>query len=55
MIRTLEDAAPVEGPSTAGRFADIHTAYGPALERLSRGYERTPEARRDLVQEILAK
>ena len=54
MIRTLEDAAPVEGPGTADRFADIHAAYGPSLERLSRGYERTPEARRDLVQEILA-
>jgi RNA polymerase sigma-70 factor (ECF subfamily) len=38
----------------AARFAEIHAAYGPALERLSRGYERTPEARRDLVQEILA-
>jgi RNA polymerase sigma-70 factor (ECF subfamily) len=35
------------------RFEEAAAAYGPALERLARAYEADPDARRDLVQEIL--
>jgi RNA polymerase sigma-70 factor (ECF subfamily) len=34
------------------RYAEVARTFGPALERLAGGYERDPEARRDLVQEI---
>jgi RNA polymerase sigma-70 factor (ECF subfamily) len=34
------------------RYADAAAAYGPALERLARAYERDPDRRRDLLQEI---
>lgn len=34
------------------RYAQAATAYGPALERLSRAYERDPDRRLDLLQEI---
>jgi RNA polymerase sigma-70 factor (ECF subfamily) len=34
------------------RYADATAAFGPALERLVRGYERDPDKRRDLLQEI---
>jgi RNA polymerase sigma-70 factor, ECF subfamily len=33
-------------------YQEINAAYGAALRRLSRGYERDPELRRDLLQEI---
>lgn len=36
------------------RFAAVVRDYGPALDRLAAGYERVPERRRDLVQEVLA-
>jgi RNA polymerase sigma-70 factor (ECF subfamily) len=39
----------------AGReqqYAEAASAFGPALERLARGYERDPDKRRDLLQEI---
>lgn len=35
------------------RFEEAAAAYGAALERLARAYEADPDARRDLVQEIL--
>lgn len=34
------------------RYAEVARNFGAALERLAGGYERDPEARRDLVQEI---
>lgn len=34
------------------RYRQATEAYGPALERLARGYERDPHLRRDLVQDI---
>jgi len=34
------------------RYAEAAAAFGPALERLARGYERDPDRRRDLLQEI---
>ena len=40
---------------TAGqdqRYAEAAAAFGPALERLARGYERDPDKRRDLLQDI---
>jgi RNA polymerase sigma-70 factor (ECF subfamily) len=36
-----------------GRFAELVGAHGDALWRLGRGYERDPDRRRDLHQEIL--
>jgi len=35
------------------RFEEAAAVYGPALERLARAYEADPDARRDLLQEIL--
>ena len=34
------------------RYAEVARTFGAALERLAGGYERDPDARRDLVQEI---
>jgi|SRR5688572_13663224 RNA polymerase sigma-70 factor, ECF subfamily len=34
------------------RYAEAIAAFGPALERLARAYERDPDKRRDLLQEI---
>ena len=34
------------------RYAEATAAFGPALERLARAYERDPDRRRDLLQEI---
>jgi RNA polymerase sigma-70 factor (ECF subfamily) len=34
------------------RYAEAAAEFGPAIERLARAYERDPEKRRDLVQEI---
>jgi RNA polymerase sigma-70 factor, ECF subfamily len=34
------------------RYAEAAAAFGPAIERLARAYERDPDKRRDLVQEI---
>jgi RNA polymerase sigma-70 factor (ECF subfamily) len=34
------------------RYAEAARIYGAALERLAGGYERDPDARRDLLQEI---
>jgi RNA polymerase sigma-70 factor (ECF subfamily) len=33
-------------------YADAAAAFGPALERLARAYERDPDKRRDLLQDI---
>src|SRR5690349_566382 len=33
-------------------YADVASEFGAALERLARGYERDPDKRRDLLQEI---
>ena len=33
-------------------YAEADAAFGPALERLARAYERDPDKRRDLLQEI---
>ena len=42
------------GKPAAGhqRYAEAVEAFGPALERLARAYERDPDKRRDLLQEI---
>ena len=34
------------------RYAEAVAAFGAALERLARGYERNPDRRRDLLQDI---
>ena len=34
------------------RYAEVARTFGAALERLAGGYERDPDARRDLLQEI---
>ena len=34
------------------RYAEAVVAFGPALERLARGYERDPDRCRDLLQEV---
>jgi RNA polymerase sigma-70 factor (ECF subfamily) len=34
------------------RYAEAAAAFGPALQRLARAYERDPDKRRDLLQEI---
>ena len=34
------------------RYAEAVASFGPALDRLARAYERDPDRRRDLVQEI---
>src|SRR5687767_2727395 len=34
------------------RYAEAAAAFGPALERLARAYERDPDKRRDLLQEV---
>ena len=34
------------------RYAELARTFGAAIERLAGGYERDPDARRDLVQEI---
>ena len=34
------------------RYAEVAHTFGAALERLAGGYERDPDARRDLLQEI---
>jgi RNA polymerase sigma-70 factor (ECF subfamily) len=44
-----------DAPSQTGqeqRYAEAVAAFGPGLVRLARGYERDPEASRDLLQEI---
>lgn len=41
------------GQSRDSQFEEAAVMYGAALERLARAYEADPEARRDLVQEIL--
>lgn len=46
-----EMAAPHAFESEAGYVA-LATAFGPALDRLARAYERDPERRRDLLQDI---
>jgi RNA polymerase sigma-70 factor (ECF subfamily) len=35
-----------------GRYLEVAAQYGPALDRLARGYEADPDLRRDLRQEI---
>jgi RNA polymerase sigma-70 factor (ECF subfamily) len=39
-------------PGQAQRYADAAESFGPAIERLARAYERDPDRRRDLLQEI---
>ena len=34
------------------RYAEVAREFGAALERLAGGYERDPDARRDLLQDI---
>jgi RNA polymerase sigma-70 factor (ECF subfamily) len=34
------------------KYSEAATEFGPALERLARGYEANPDKRRDLVQDI---
>ena len=46
----MGDAARVAGQER--RYAEAAAEFGPALERLARAYERDPDKRRDLLQEI---
>ena len=48
-IQPMKDA----GQSRDSQFEEAAAIYGAALERLARAYEADPDARRDLVQEIL--
>lgn len=41
-----------QAASREQRYAEAAAAFGPALERLARAYERDPDRRRDLLQEI---
>jgi RNA polymerase sigma-70 factor (ECF subfamily) len=41
-----------EPPGAEAHYAEAAAAYGAALERLARGYERDADKRRDLLQEI---
>ncbi len=51
----LADARPMTGPADAAtaRFRAVTAEYGPALQRLCRGYEADEGRQQDLVQEIL--
>jgi RNA polymerase sigma-70 factor (ECF subfamily) len=42
----------VEADTQERRYQAAAAEFGPALERLARGYEADPDQRRDLVQEI---
>jgi RNA polymerase sigma-70 factor (ECF subfamily) len=46
----MRDASRATGQEQ--RYAEAAAAFGPALERLARAYERDPDKRRDLLQEI---
>src|SRR6187549_3159978 len=46
----MDDAG--RAASQEQRYAAAAAAFGPALERLARAYERDPEKLRDLLQEI---
>lgn len=46
----MEDAGRATGHEQ--RYAEAAAAFGPALERLARSYERDPDKRRDLLQDI---
>jgi RNA polymerase sigma-70 factor (ECF subfamily) len=46
----MGDAARTAGQER--RYAEAAAAFGPAIERLARAYERDPDKRRDLLQEI---
>jgi RNA polymerase sigma-70 factor (ECF subfamily) len=46
----MGDAARTAGQER--RYAEAAAEFGPALERLARAYERDPDKRRDLLQEI---
>src|SRR6187549_1994469 len=46
----MDDAG--RAASQEQRYAAAAAAFGPALERLARAYERDPDKRRDLLQEI---
>jgi RNA polymerase sigma-70 factor, ECF subfamily len=46
----MGDAAGAAGQERL--YAEAAAAFGPALERLARAYERDPDKRRDLLQEI---
>lgn len=49
-IGTVLDAG--DRATDVSRFEELLKQYGPALQRLTLGYEASPEARRDLQQEI---
>lgn len=42
----------MDADSQDARYRQAAETFGPALERLARGYERDPHLRRDLVQDI---
>jgi RNA polymerase sigma-70 factor, ECF subfamily len=46
----MADAGPAGGQEQ--RYAEAAAAFGPALERLAWAYERDPDKRRDLLQEV---
>ena len=46
----MDDAGEAAGQNR--RYRDAAAAFGPALERLARAYERDPDRRRDLLQDI---
>ena len=48
----MGDGTLAAGQGQEQRYAEAAAAFGPALERLARAYERDPDKRRDLLQEI---
>lgn len=49
----MRETVPPVSPDLERRFADVIGAHHDTLWRLGRGYERDPDRRRDLHQEIL--
>jgi RNA polymerase sigma factor (sigma-70 family) len=52
-IAGLEAMSSVDRRALAAQYERIFEAYGPALVRLTASYEALPQAREDLLQEIL--
>lgn len=50
--RLLPSSGSASDSSLAPRFQQLVSRYGPALQRLTLGYEASAEARRDLLQEV---
>jgi RNA polymerase sigma-70 factor (ECF subfamily) len=52
MTSSIAAVVPPAASLRDARYREARDAYGPALARLARGYEREADARRDLLQDI---